>query len=82
MFSMRKRRLRGDLSNAYQFLKHKCHQDDTFSGVQRQDKGQYTQTGTQKAPCKQKEKILHFKVAEHWTRQQGEVLDSPSLESF
>lgn len=37
-----------------------------FSAVQQQDKGQWTQTGTQEFPYKHEEQLFIVSVTEHW----------------
>ncbi|GAB0181871.1 hypothetical protein GRJ2_000652400 [Grus japonensis] len=87
LFSLEKRRLRGDLINAYQYLKGGCQEDGArlFSMVpsdRTRGNGQWAQTGTEEVPTQHEEKLLHSEGDRHCNRLPREVVESPSLEIF
>jgi len=85
LFSLKKRRLRGDLMNTYICLKGGCQEDGArlFSVVP----SDRTRCNRHKLNCRKfqlnmRKNFLTLRVTEHWNRLPRGVLDSPPLEIF
>ncbi|GAB0183238.1 hypothetical protein GRJ2_000789100 [Grus japonensis] len=83
LFRLEKRSLRGDLINAYKYLKGGCQEDETRPiSVVPSDRTRDNRHRLEhrKFDLNIRKNFFTLRVAEHWSRLPREVVESPSLE--
>jgi len=77
--------MRGDLLNAYKYLKGRCQEDEArlFSVVpSNRTRGNRHKLVHRKIQLNMRKNFFTLRVTEHWNRQHRGIVESPSLEIF
>jgi len=85
LFNLEKRRVQGDLTAAFQYLKGTCkkHGDKLFSRAccnRTRSNGFKLREGRIRLDIRKK--FFTWRMVKHWSRLPREVVDAPSLETF